>query len=200
MSGGDRRVGGEGTATPLLLNYRRTPVSVSEGELHQRLCSESVLLIRREDVLQRLTPDLGLSAFLDPRWETLDVEGKGCESDAHLLLFLLTDASTPSHPQAKFGRCAQKRKRVSTRRRTSQSLRPIARASRSLPSESQTWVGSYSRPQRSHCCEWWASANQFDILFIYVNKFCLFNNNKNLDSFPSVSSLLWFVLDFVGFL
>lgn len=37
-------------------------------------------------------------------------------------------------------------------------------------------------------------------LFVkYVNKFCLFNNNKNLDSFPSVSSLLWFVLDFVGF-
>lgn len=49
---------------------------VSEGELHQRLCSESVLLIRREDVLQRLTPDFGLPAFPDPRWEALDVEGQ----------------------------------------------------------------------------------------------------------------------------
>ncbi|XP_041637972.1 uncharacterized protein LOC121506295 [Cheilinus undulatus] len=49
---------------------------VSEGELHQRLCSESVLLIRREDVLQRLTPDCCLSSLSDPRWKTLDVEGQ----------------------------------------------------------------------------------------------------------------------------
>lgn len=49
---------------------------VSERELHQKLCSESVLLIRREDVLQRLTPDCCLSNFPDPRWTTLDVEGQ----------------------------------------------------------------------------------------------------------------------------
>lgn len=53
---------------------------VSEGEVNQRLCSESVLLIRREDVLQRLTPDCSLSGLSegqsDPRWKTLDVEGQ----------------------------------------------------------------------------------------------------------------------------
>ncbi|XP_026217259.1 uncharacterized protein LOC113163123 isoform X2 [Anabas testudineus] len=53
---------------------------VSEDEVHQRLCSESVLLIRREDVLQRLTPDCCLSGFSenqsDPRWKALDVEGQ----------------------------------------------------------------------------------------------------------------------------
>lgn len=49
---------------------------VSEGELLQRLCSESALLIRREDVLQRLTPDCCLSGFSDPRWKALDVEGQ----------------------------------------------------------------------------------------------------------------------------
>ncbi|CAI5638287.1 unnamed protein product [Oreochromis niloticus] len=53
---------------------------VSEGEVHQRLCSESVLLIRREDVLQRLTPDCSLSGLSesqsDPRWKALDVEGQ----------------------------------------------------------------------------------------------------------------------------
>lgn len=52
------------------------PSSVSEGELHQRLCSESVLLIRREDVLQRLTPDCCLSNLSDPRWTALDIEGE----------------------------------------------------------------------------------------------------------------------------
>ncbi|XP_039872739.1 uncharacterized protein LOC120724553 isoform X2 [Simochromis diagramma] len=53
---------------------------VSEGEVHQRLCSESMLLIRREDVLQRLTPDCSLSGLSesqsDPRWKALDVEGQ----------------------------------------------------------------------------------------------------------------------------
>nr|XP_019964820.1 PREDICTED: uncharacterized protein LOC109643993 isoform X1 [Paralichthys olivaceus]XP_019964821.1 PREDICTED: uncharacterized protein LOC109643993 isoform X1 [Paralichthys olivaceus] len=53
---------------------------VSEAEVHQRLCSESVLLIRREDVLQRLVPDScmqGLSeSQSDPRWKVLDVEGQ----------------------------------------------------------------------------------------------------------------------------
>lgn len=49
---------------------------VSEGELHQRLCSESVLLIRREDVLQRLTSDCCLSVLSEPRWKALDVEGQ----------------------------------------------------------------------------------------------------------------------------
>ncbi|XP_076579921.1 uncharacterized protein LOC143316100 [Chaetodon auriga] len=49
---------------------------VSEEELHQRLCSESVLLIRRDDVLQRLTPDCCLSSLSDPRWKALDIEGQ----------------------------------------------------------------------------------------------------------------------------
>ncbi|XP_073318485.1 uncharacterized protein [Pagrus major] len=49
---------------------------VSERELHQRLCSESVLLIRREDVLQRLTPDCSLSSLSEQRWKALDVEGQ----------------------------------------------------------------------------------------------------------------------------
>lgn len=53
---------------------------VSEAEVHQRLCSESVLLIRREDVMQRLNPDCCLTDLSenqsDPRWKTLDVEGQ----------------------------------------------------------------------------------------------------------------------------
>lgn len=50
--------------------------SVSEDILHQRLCSESVLLIRREDVLQRLTPDCCLTDLSEPRWKALDVQGE----------------------------------------------------------------------------------------------------------------------------
>ncbi|KAM9454949.1 uncharacterized protein Hap1MRO34_020733 isoform 1-T2 [Clarias gariepinus] len=66
---------------------------VSEEELHVRLCSESVLLIRREDVLKRLTSDSLLPLISDhqndPRWKTLNVEGQvrkmideeNCEED-----------------------------------------------------------------------------------------------------------------------
>lgn len=53
---------------------------VSEEEVRERLCSESVLLIRREDVLKRLTPDVHLSQISDQhpdlRWKTLNVEGQ----------------------------------------------------------------------------------------------------------------------------
>ncbi|KAL6115223.1 uncharacterized protein ACO6RY_00125 [Pungitius sinensis] len=62
--------------------FMTNPLDVgSEEEVHQRLCSESVLLIRREDVLQRLTPGCCLSALSeesrsDPRWKALDVEGQ----------------------------------------------------------------------------------------------------------------------------
>lgn len=53
---------------------------VSESEVHERLCSDSVLLIRKEDVLQRLIPDCSLSTLSqnqsDPRWTSLDVEGQ----------------------------------------------------------------------------------------------------------------------------
>ncbi|XP_068447116.1 uncharacterized protein [Clinocottus analis] len=59
--------------------FMTNPLDV-EGveEVHQRLCSESVLLIRREDVLQRLTPDCCLSSLSesDPRWKALDIEGQ----------------------------------------------------------------------------------------------------------------------------
>lgn len=53
---------------------------VHEDEVHQRVCSGSVLLIRREDVLQRLTSD-GCPFTLtepqsDPRWTAMDVEGQ----------------------------------------------------------------------------------------------------------------------------
>ncbi|XP_054915678.1 uncharacterized protein LOC129379106 [Poeciliopsis prolifica] len=53
---------------------------VGEVEVHQRLCSDSVLLVRRDDVLQRLTSG-GLLSDLsqiqgDPRWRQLDVEGQ----------------------------------------------------------------------------------------------------------------------------
>ncbi|XP_043095578.1 uncharacterized protein LOC122345473 isoform X1 [Puntigrus tetrazona] len=51
---------------------------VSEEEVHERLCSESVLLVRREDVLKRLTPDAHLSQISDQhpdlRWKALHVE------------------------------------------------------------------------------------------------------------------------------
>ncbi|KAM6893104.1 uncharacterized protein PEZ65_023137 isoform 1-T1 [Lycodopsis pacificus] len=61
--------------------FMTNPLDVgSEEEVHQRLCSESVLLIRREDVLQRLTPDCCLSSLSesqsDPRWKALDIEGQ----------------------------------------------------------------------------------------------------------------------------
>ncbi|XP_038153061.1 uncharacterized protein LOC119791184 [Cyprinodon tularosa] len=53
---------------------------VNENEVHQRLCSQSVLLVRREDVLQRLAPDCSPPAFSedqsDPRWRELDVDGQ----------------------------------------------------------------------------------------------------------------------------
>ncbi|XP_062866682.1 uncharacterized protein LOC134329370 [Trichomycterus rosablanca] len=53
---------------------------VSEEELHTRLCSESDLLICREDVLKRLTPDSPLRLVsdrqADPRWKTFNVEGQ----------------------------------------------------------------------------------------------------------------------------
>ncbi|XP_041835031.1 uncharacterized protein LOC121635772 [Melanotaenia boesemani] len=53
---------------------------VSEDEVHQRLCSDSVLLVRREDVLQRVTPHCSLSDLpesrSDLRWQALDVEGQ----------------------------------------------------------------------------------------------------------------------------
>lgn len=52
---------------------------MSKEELHLRLCSESVLLIRREDVLKRVTADSPLPLISDhqsdPRWKTLNVEG-----------------------------------------------------------------------------------------------------------------------------
>lgn len=44
--------------------------------MHHRLCSESVLLIRREDVLRRLTPDCCLSDLSGATWKDLDVEGE----------------------------------------------------------------------------------------------------------------------------
>ncbi|KAL1022373.1 hypothetical protein UPYG_G00025920 [Umbra pygmaea] len=59
--------------------YMTNPLDVvSEGEVHQRLCSESVLLIKsEEDVLQRLTSDTTLSSLSDdPRWKALNVEGQ----------------------------------------------------------------------------------------------------------------------------
>lgn len=63
--------------------------SVSEEAALQRLCSDSVLLIRRDDVLQRATPDCSLSTFSenqsDPRWKALDVAGKAATSGAHFV-------------------------------------------------------------------------------------------------------------------
>ncbi|XP_023660223.1 uncharacterized protein [Paramormyrops kingsleyae] len=61
--------------------YMTNPLDVvSEAVMHKRLCSESVLLIRREDVLQRWlanTPASTLSEVSShPRWTTLDVEGQ----------------------------------------------------------------------------------------------------------------------------
>uniref|UniRef100_A0A1A7WZG3 Uncharacterized protein n=1 Tax=Iconisemion striatum TaxID=60296 RepID=A0A1A7WZG3_9TELE len=50
---------------------------VSEEEAQLRLCSDSVLLIRRDDVLQRWTADCSLAENpSDPRWRNLDVEGQ----------------------------------------------------------------------------------------------------------------------------
>ncbi|XP_042369280.1 uncharacterized protein LOC121962990 [Plectropomus leopardus] len=57
--------------------FMTNPLDVgSEIEVHQRLCSASVLLIRREDVLQRLTPDCCLSILSDSQWKALDIEGQ----------------------------------------------------------------------------------------------------------------------------
>ncbi|XP_054480070.1 uncharacterized protein LOC129111932 [Anoplopoma fimbria] len=61
--------------------FMTNPLDVEcEEEVHQRICSESVLLIRREDVLQRLTPDCCLSSLSEsqsePQWKALDIEGQ----------------------------------------------------------------------------------------------------------------------------
>ncbi|XP_048835013.1 uncharacterized protein LOC125709961 [Brienomyrus brachyistius] len=77
--------------------YMTNPLDVvSEAVMHKRLCSESVLLIRREDVLQRWlanTPAGTLSEVSShPRWTALDVEDQvrklcheeGCEDDGEL--------------------------------------------------------------------------------------------------------------------
>ncbi|XP_023660224.1 uncharacterized protein [Paramormyrops kingsleyae] len=62
------------------MNMQQGVHEVSEAVMHKRLCSESVLLIRREDVLQRWlanTPASTLSEVSShPRWTTLDVEGQ----------------------------------------------------------------------------------------------------------------------------
>lgn len=69
------------------------PILGSEEEVHQRLCSESVLLVRREDVLQRLTPDCSLSSLSegqpDPQWKSLDVEGDGTNIKRRQTIFTL---------------------------------------------------------------------------------------------------------------
>ena len=69
---------------------------MSEREVHQRLCSESVLLIRREDVLLRLTADAPLSSLSDdqsdPRWKALDVEGERERFHCSLLLWSCSPA------------------------------------------------------------------------------------------------------------
>ncbi|TSK17821.1 Trifunctional purine biosynthetic protein adenosine-3 [Bagarius yarrelli] len=69
---------------------------MSEEELGVRLCSESVLLIRREDVLKRITTDSPLSLISDhqddPRWKTLHVEGCSAELGGFAGLFDLKAA------------------------------------------------------------------------------------------------------------
>ncbi|KAL4609175.1 hypothetical protein GN956_G24419 [Arapaima gigas] len=61
--------------------YMTNPVEVvSEAVVLQRLCSDSVLLIRREDVLQRWTADTPADSFpggaAGPQWTVLDVQGQ----------------------------------------------------------------------------------------------------------------------------
>ncbi|XP_043946031.1 uncharacterized protein LOC122816985 isoform X2 [Protopterus annectens] len=61
--------------------YMTNPLEVEKaGVVKQRLCSDSVLLVRREDILSRLSEDTKLSALAqvqdDPRWELLDVAGQ----------------------------------------------------------------------------------------------------------------------------
>ncbi|KAM9766804.1 uncharacterized protein ACNS7B_016826 [Menidia menidia] len=61
--------------------FMTNPLDVEREEVvHRRLCSQSVLLIRREDVLQRLAPGCPLSSLpvsqSDPRWQLMDVEGQ----------------------------------------------------------------------------------------------------------------------------
>ncbi|XP_075951052.1 uncharacterized protein LOC142952910 isoform X2 [Anarhichas minor] len=55
--------------------FMTNPLDVgSEEEVHQRLCSESVLLIRREDVLQRLKPDCCLSSLSESQVRQMALE------------------------------------------------------------------------------------------------------------------------------
>ncbi|XP_005986799.1 uncharacterized protein LOC102360780 isoform X2 [Latimeria chalumnae] len=61
--------------------YLTNPLEVEKASIvKQRLCSDSVLLICREDILMRLSEDTKLSALAqvqdDPRWEQLDVAGQ----------------------------------------------------------------------------------------------------------------------------
>lgn len=76
-----------------LLHLCYVCISVTEAEMRERICSESVLLVRREDVLQRLTPDCSLSSLTenqsDLRWKNLDVEGILLLNSSHI--FKLAD-------------------------------------------------------------------------------------------------------------
>ncbi|XP_015216960.1 uncharacterized protein [Lepisosteus oculatus] len=61
--------------------YMTNPLDVVSAQVvQQRLCSDSVLLVRREDVLQRLTADTPVSVLpqghTDPCWDILDVAGQ----------------------------------------------------------------------------------------------------------------------------
>ncbi|XP_042197814.1 uncharacterized protein LOC121850380 [Callorhinchus milii] len=58
--------------------YLTNPIQVEESELvRRRLCSESVLLVRREDILTRLTGGTELSHLNhDQRWKVLNVAGQ----------------------------------------------------------------------------------------------------------------------------
>ncbi|CAL9698666.1 unnamed protein product [Knipowitschia caucasica] len=60
--------------------FMTNPLDVErQSDMLERLCSDSVLLVRRKDVLQRLSPGCSLSELSqdpDPRWTSLDVLGQ----------------------------------------------------------------------------------------------------------------------------
>jgi hypothetical protein len=73
--------------------YLTNPQQLVKASVFTRqLCSDSILLVRRKDVLSRCNPCTNLSVLAgvsDARWHRLNVLGRSCLRFLFLLIFLL---------------------------------------------------------------------------------------------------------------
>lgn len=75
-----RGCGGDGGFVSVTGIYLTNPLEVvAPWQLEHQLCSDSELLVRRQDVVMRWQQDMDLSLLIsqaDPRWRTMNVLGK----------------------------------------------------------------------------------------------------------------------------